>query len=476
MEFRSMADACDWVLGGSVVLPDRVIENGYVAVRGEKIAAVGEGAGPRAQRNHRSPGCFILPGVIDGQVHTGSQAGREGIGIATRAAAAGGVTAIVDMPYDDPEPVTDANRLRSKIAAVEREAHVDVALYGTIAKDKGVGALLPMIEAGAGAFKFSTYEAHPVRFPRIAPADMLEAFRIVAPSGLACGVHNENQEMVDRLARELQARGITGPQAHGLSRPPIAEALAIAEIYELGAASGARAHVVHCSIGRGFEICEGYRAQGVRASIETCVQYLTLDEGDVMRLGPLGKVNPPIRSRTEVEKLWAHVAAGHVDFVSSDHVAWGLERKRDRNIFGNASGAPGLESLLPAFYTGCAQRGLPLTVIARLLSAGPAKHFRLHPRKGEIRVGADADLCVLSPRPFVFRAADTLTAAEWSPYEGMTFAGRAAATFVRGSMVWDGHDVLANAGSGRFVRPVRSGLPDHSEQVSAPRPGQSRLE
>jgi allantoinase len=114
----------DLVVLGNIVLPDRVIENGYVAVSGETIAAIGEGAPPTAERTHDATGSFVLPGVIDGQTHAGSQANREGIGIATRAAAAGGVTTIVDMPYDDPQPVTTADFFRGKVAVVERDAHV----------------------------------------------------------------------------------------------------------------------------------------------------------------------------------------------------------------------------------------------------------------------------------------------------------------------------------------------------------------
>jgi allantoinase len=443
----------DLVVLGNIVLPDRVIENGYVAVSGETIAAIGEGAPPTAERTHDATGSFVLPGVIDGQTHAGSQANREGIGIATRAAAAGGVTTIVDMPYDDPQPVTTADFFRGKVAVVERDAHVDVALYGTMAKQNGVDALLGMIEAGACAFKFSTYESHPTRFPRIAPTDMLAAFKTVAPTGLACGVHNENQEMVDRLQQELQDAGRTDPKAHGESRPSIAETLAIAEIYELGAAAGGRAHVVHCSVGRGFDLCESFKQQGVRASIETCVHYLTLSEDDVVRLGALAKVNPPIRPKEEVEKLWGHLVAGHIDFVSSDHVAWGLERKGNPNIHKNSSGIPGLETLLPALYSGCVQRGLPVTLVAKHLSEGPARHFCLYPRKGAIAIGADADLAILKPEPTVFDAKKTETVADWSPYDGMTFAGRVTATFVRGSQVWDGATVLAAAGSGKFIRP-----------------------
>lgn len=448
-----MADF-DLVVTGNLVTEEGVERDAFVAVRDGKVAATGKGPAPAARDGVLDArGCWILPGVVDGQVHTGSQANREGLGLGTRAAAAGGVTTIVDMPYDEPQPVVNAELFRQKVATVGREAHVDVALYGTMAKENGVGELRAQIEAGACGFKFSTYESHPTRFPRIAPQDMLEAFALVAPTGLACGVHNEDQEVVDSLSKRLRAEGRTDWRSHGLSRPPVAELLAIAQVYEIGAATGCRAHIVHCSVSRGFILCEAYRQQGVKASIETCVHYLVFNEEDLARLGPRLKVNPPIRPKDQVEALWGHVAAGRVDFVSSDHVAWSLDRKaNDQDFFRNSSGVPGLETLLPAFFTGVERRGLPLTLVPKLLSGGAARHFCLA-EKGRLAPGADADFVVLEPGRFKYSVKNAQGAAEWSPFDGMEFSVRVRETFVRGRQVWDGvaGKVTAAAGQGRFV-------------------------
>lgn len=448
-----MADL-DLVVSGNLVLPDRVVEDGYVAVSDGVIREIGEGAPPAAKESYDARGKYVLPGVVDGHVHTGSQNPPEGIARSSMAAAAGGVSTIIDMPYDDVGPIVDAELFRAKVGVVEREAHVDVGLFATIRKEDGVKEIPGLVEAGACAFKFSTYESHPARFPRIKPIDMLDAFKAAAPTGVVCGVHNENQEMVDFLVSKIQEEGRTDPAAHGLSRPPIAEALAMAEIYELGAAANCRAHVVHCSIPRGIEICESYKKQGVKATVEVCVHYLTIDEDDMIRVGPFGKINPPIRPREMVEAMWGHVAAGHIDFVSTDHSAWPRDVKSNPNIFKNASGAPGLEALIPALYTGCEQRGLPVTTVAKLICEGPAKHFLLYPRKGVLAEGSDADMAILEPGRFVFDAAKTVTSADWSPYNGMEFNVRIAGTFVRGKLVWDGNKVLAQPGDGQFLKPI----------------------
>jgi allantoinase len=448
-----MADF-DLVVRGNIVLADRIIDNGFVAVSGGKIARLGQQAPPAARELLDTRGRWVMPGIIDGQVHAASQANQEGIGRASRAAAAGGVTTMVDMPYDDPEPVWNADRLRAKIGLVERDSHVDVALYGTISEAQGVSSIAGLIEAGVCAFKFSTFEAAPVRFPRIAEDLLYDAFRLIAPSDLACGVHNQNQELTRKNIARLTEAGDTGWDAFCRAHPPLIEQLATVTIYELGALTGARAHVVHCSLARGFEVCESYKAAGHKSSIETCVQYLMLNaEQDMKRLGAKLKHYPPVRPQSEVDLLWTHIAAGHCAFVSSDHVSWGLERKSNPNIFKNSSGGPGLETLLPAFWTGCEERGISPTLVVRMLCDGPARHFLLRDRKGSFDLGADADIVIAEPGRFTFDASKSLAAVQWSSFDGRDMRIRVAATYVRGQLVFDGSKVVNSAGDGRFLRP-----------------------
>lgn len=441
------------VIYGHIVTPEGVIENGYVAVSDGVIASVGQHYEGQAEREFDARGKYVLPGAIDGQVHSASQSGREGMKISTRAAAAGGVTTIVEMPYDADGPVTTEAVFKAKVAEVERDAHVDVALYGTIAKEDGMDEIEPMIAAGACSFKVSQYETDPSRFARIAPQDMFELFSRVAPYGLSCGVHNENQEVVDHEIAKVKAAGDNHYTAYGKSRPPVSETLAMAEVYELGVASGCHAHVVHCSLDRGIELCKSYKDQGYKASVETCVQYLTFSEEDMEELGAKIKQGPPIRPLPEKEKLWQRVAAGEIDFVSSDHVAWDLSRKTKEDFLSNSSGMPGLETLLPAFFTGCIDHDLPVSVVAELMSENVARHFCLYPQKGVIQQGSDADFAIIDPSAYIYDESKQQGASEWSPFHGRTMAGRVVATFVRGKQVWDGEKVLVDADHGKFVRP-----------------------
>lgn len=450
-----MADF-DLVLQGTVVLPERILETGYVAVRDGKIAEIGLGVPPAARERHLLRKALILPGAIDAQVHSLSQKNQEDFIWSTRSAAAGGVTTIVDMPYDEGNLVCSAEAVKKKIAHAGPQARVDFALYGTVDPEEGAKRVAEMVDAGVAAFKFSTFGTDPKRFPRIPPALLDECFAAIAPTGLTAGVHNEDDEAVRTYMERVKASGITNWRAHGLSRPPITELLAMHTIFETGANTGCPSHVVHCSLGRGYDIARAYRRDGFEATVECCIHYLTLDdENDVKRLGGKAKINPPIRPRAEVEALWRRVAEGNVWLVSTDHVSWSENRKTNPDMLANASGVPGLEVMVPLFIKGAAERGITLTWAAKLMAENPAKHFRLDHVKGALTPGKDADIVVLEPRETVYDAsASGNNVVGWSPYNGIRLPWTVAATYLRGEKITDGATVLAEPGTGRFVRPL----------------------
>lgn len=449
-----MADF-DLVLQGCLVLTDRVVEDGYVAVRDGKVIECGQGLAPQARERHLLGKALIMPGAVDAQVHSLSQKNQEDFIWSTRSAAAGGVTTIVDMPYDEGDLICSADAVRRKAAHGESQARVDFALYGTIDPEEGAARIAEQAEAGVAAFKFSTFGTDPKRFPRIPAPLMAECFAAVARTGLTAGVHNENDEYVRAAMAKVKAAGITDWRAHGMSRPPLTELLAMAEIYEIGVATSCPAHVVHCSLGRGYEIAAGYRAQGHAATVECLIHYLMLDEEtDARRLGGRSKCNPPIRPRAEVETLWRHLAAGNVTLLSTDHVSWSLDRKTNPDMLANASGLPGLETLIPLFVKGALERGISLSWGARLMAQNPARHFRIDHIKGALTPGRDADICVLTPEPYVYDAAASgNNIAGWSPFDGVELPYGVAATYLRGQLAYDGKAVLNAPGSGRFLRP-----------------------
>jgi allantoinase len=360
------------------------------------------------------------------------------------------------MPYDEGRLICTADRFNAKVHEASEQARVDFALYATAAPEDGATHIDAMVEAGAAGFKFSTFGTHPQRFPRVPPQTLHECFTAIARHGLIAGIHNEDDEMVRAFAAKVAAEGATDYLAHGRSRPPITEALAMAHVYEIGADTGCSVHVVHCSIPRGYELAAGYRAQGFDSTVEACIHYLVLDEEhDVRRLKGRAKVNPPIRTAADRESLWGHLAAGNIEVVSTDHVSWSLDRKDNPDILKNASGLPGLEVLGPLLLTGLEQRGLPLTIAARVLANNPARLFRLGHVKGALAVGRDADVVLMRRDAYQYRAAESgNNVVDWSAYEGANLNFRTEAVFLRGSCVAAEGRVLAEPGQGAFVRPL----------------------
>lgn len=441
----------DLLIAGDLVTPDGVVRDGWLAIAGGTIRAVGSGDRPAAREIEDARGEWVLPGVIDGQTHAGSATGFDGLEPTTRSAAAGGVTTIVDMPYDNPDPVNSVAVLEQKAEAVHRLAHVDTALYGTVAKDAPAGTATALAEAGVAAIKLSLYESHPQRFPRIPKPQLMAVLEEMRDAGLPVGLHNEDQELVDAHVARMKAAGRTGADAHHPSRPEVAEILATADFFELGRATGAHVHIVHFSQALGYELVRQYQEQGVAATGELCVHYLVFDESDVRAQGNVLKVNPPIRP-DEKDGIWAMLEAGLVAFVSSDHGSWPYERKAVDDVFQAAAGIPGLETLLPAFYDVCMQRDAAIEMVADFLAERPARFFGLWPRKGGLRPGADADVAVLDPTPYTFDQSTTHDDLNWSPYHGRRFAGGVERTFVRGRKVFERGRVLSEPGHGRFVK------------------------
>ena len=423
---------------GRILDPSGPTRRACLTIRDGAIEAVGQP--DSSERPALDFGdALLLPGAVDVHVHTRSYAG-EGIETCTKAAAAGGVTTIVDMPYDASGPVDSLAAFERKVTDVEREAVIDVALWATVPPRGPVDQVAELVDAGAASFKLSTFETHPQRFPRIPDGQLLAAFAAIAGAGGMAGVHAENDEIVRAGIAAERAAGHGGdPLAHARSRPAVAENEAIGRCLEFARATGVRLHICHVSTPRGVQLVAQARDDGLDVSAETCPHYLLLSEADLARRGGEAKINPPLRE--------APLPADGLDLISSDHVGWPVERKHGPDIFELASGAPGVELIVALVHD-----ALGAAELVRLVCEAPARRFGLWPRKGSLAPGADADVLVLDPEAeWTVDPARLVTAAGWSPYSGRRLRGRVIAAFSRGRQVWDGERVLAGPGDGAFV-------------------------
>lgn len=455
------AQTPDLVVAGTLLIDGRW-QRGELHVRDGLVSAVvpvpapqpapGDDAALRDVRRIDVGDSYVLPGVVDAHVHSLSH-GHEGIAAATRSAAAGGVTTIVEMPFDGTGPINSVDRLRAKQELAAGEAHVDVALLGTIEPRGGWRRAEALAEAGARGFKVSLFDTDPFRFPRIDDRDLLNVMAAVGGTGRTLCAHVENNEIIKTLLAE-EADALPGDvQAHSRTRPPVAETLGALTAMEIAAHTGARLHLCHLSLPRSVDLALWYAGQGVDVSYETCPHYLTFTSDDLAtRRGRL-KINPPLRSDVDRTGLWQRLRSGQVPVISSDHAPWPAALKDHERILDNHSGAPGVETLAAVTLGQALADGQETFLRAvEALTINPARRYGLDDVKGSLEVGKHADVAVLTPGDAAIDQSALHSNAGWSPYDGLRPGARVTLTLSRGEVVWDaGRGVLSREGRGRLL-------------------------
>jgi allantoinase len=398
----------------------------------------------------------VMAGVVDAHVHI-NEPGRtewEGFETATRAAAAGGSTTVVDMPLNSiPVTATKAAML-DKVRALEGRVAVDVALWGGVIPGNE-GDLESMIEAGIAGFKCFLVHSGVDDFPNVEAADLARAMPILAKHGAQLLVHAEVAGPIDAAMAE-QARTHPDPRAYATflaSRPPTSETLAIAQMIRLCREHGTRTHVVHLSAREALGDLRAAKREGLPFSVETCPHYLTFAAEEIADGATPFKCCPPIRDRDNRDALWSALTHGDVDMVVSDHSPCTPQLKKlDVGDFHQAwGGIAGLQLHLPAVWTGARARGVDLVTLSRWLSLRPAKLAGLE-TKGRIAIGCDADLVVWRPEASFDVVAERLFHRHAvTPYAGRRLDGVVQRTMVRGRTVFEGGAHVGGP-SGQWVR------------------------
>jgi allantoinase len=383
----------------------------------------------------------ILPGLVDSHVHI-NEPGRtewEGFSTATRAAAAGGYTTLIDMPLNCLPETTTVSALEAKRAAARGKCFVDWAAWGGVAGDNAED-VEPLARAGVKGFKCFLIYPGCKGFQMVTQTQLERAAPFVAKTGLPLLVHAELPEPIEAATAMLNGADWRRYETYLRSRPDEAEISAIRLLLALCRRYGFQLHIVHLATARALNHLRAAQRGGLPVTVETCPHYLHFSAEEIPDGSTLHKCAPPIRSKDNREGLWDAIRDGDIDLVATDHSPCPPEWKRqEEGRFDRAwGGIASLSVALPVMWTGLSTRGFTLMDLARLMAEKPAVLASLGRRKGKIATGHDADFVIFDPDMEIEIEADRLyTRHRISPYVGERVRGRVVATYVRGKVVFD---------------------------------------
>jgi allantoinase len=424
-------------MSGLVIRGRALIDGGFrdaaIRVDGDRIVSLDAGGEPAAEVVELGPDEVLLPGLVDTHVHI-NEPGRtewEGFASATAAAAAGGVTTLIDMPLNSIPPTTTVEHLRVKQAAARDAVGVDVGFWGG-AVPENLGSLRSLWDAGVFGFKCFLAPSGVPEFGHLDRTQLDAALAEIASFGGLLIVHAEDPHV---LRDHEHAGGGPEHDRYLASRPDAAEVAAIAHVIEGVRRTGARAHILHLSSAEALPALRAARAEGLPITVETCPHYLSLAAEGVPNGATQYKCAPPIRSEANRDALWQGLLDGDIDLVVTDHSPSTSELKfAGDGDFGVAwGGIAGLQLGLSAVWTAAAERGIPLERVVGWMSSAPAAFAGLAPDRGAIAVGALADLTVFAPDARrVIRAAELLHKNPVTAYDGHELRGEIRRTWLRG--------------------------------------------
>lgn len=440
------------VRNGNVVAGDEIIRGGGLAIESEKIVAVGATAGlPDARTVVDARGAWILPGVIDPHVHFRDPGltDREDFDTGSSAAVLGGVTTVFDMPNTVP-PTADGKAVQEKRRIVTPKARVDFGLFGLVGQDN-VDAIEEMAAAGVIGFKFFLHQA----IEGVAPCDdgaLLEAFERIARTGLRAAVHAENAHIIGRKSRALRQAGRHDATANLDARPTVSESEMVERCVAFARSAGTKLHICHATSAETVAAVGAAKAKGLDVTAETGPQWLTFTQDDVAQRGTILMFSPPFRLDADRVALWEGLHSGAVDMVATDHAPRHEHEKICSSVWETKSGFIGVETSVPVMMTAVQQGRLEIVRYARAISENPARAYGLWPRKGGLRVGADADVMVVQTGQTRVLAADDLhSRLRVTPFLGAAVTAAVTHTVLRGALVVD-NGRLVGTPSGQDVR------------------------
>ena len=447
----------------------------YIGVKDGTIASLGSEAPGKTDVFIDASGKLVLPGTIDPHVHIKDPdpvseeipepLDKETFESGSKAAAAGGVTTVIEHPVCMPPPYSP-EILEKRIEKAKRQIVVDIAFFGAAGIEH-----LDKIDscAKSGIVSFKTFLQRPPEGREkfyeglTAPDDddLYQVMKAIKKTGLLAAFHAENDNIIKNEIIRLRNQGNVSPIHHAKSRPEVAEIESTSKILIFAEELGLDVQICHISTPKAVDIVYKAKQRGVNVFAETCPQYLFLNDETLRRFGIFAKCNPPLRPEEQRKKMWEMVIAGKIDTIGSDHSTHTLDEKEKGadNIFLASSGMPGLQERLPLLFTKVKEGKLELNRMVALLCENPAKIFRLYPKKGTIEIGADADFVIIDPDKKYRISKETMFSKlkdVAKVYAGWEVYGKPEQTIVRGKVVFENDEITAEPGYGKIVKIVKS--------------------
>jgi allantoinase len=446
------------IKNGKILLESRLVQADLIIENG-KIAAITRGNMPSSDQTIDATNTVIIPGGIDVHTHIEdlTYAYREDYITGTKAAAAGGITTVLEMPLGI-EGKSPCDVFDMQLESLNQKSLVDFGIIGA-AGYTSINHIHTLARRGCIGFK--TFMTNPppeeTELQDLTAKNdyyLLKIFSEIAKTRLVASVHAENDAIITGEVARLQSEGRTDFSAHTESRPPIAEDEACLRALLFAHRTHVRLNLVHMSSRNAFSYIRQAKTYGVDVTCEITPHHLFLTSEDGENIGPWAKVDPPLRPPDHVKAAWDALKTGTIDMVASDHSPYADYEKSSDNIFECASGTPGIQTLVPLLIDAYIKHHLTLTQLVSLISANPAKRFNLYPRKGRIAVGSDADLILINPRAqYTLTNQSIISKPRLTIFNGRTLTGTIQTTILRGSIIYNDGTFTQKEGYGEFVTP-----------------------
>ncbi len=441
----------DSVLTNAKAYLNKEIVDCSIAIENDKIFKIGkETQMPNADRKTNLENMLVLPGLIDVHVHLRDEgkAYKEDFYTGTAAAAAGGITTVLDMPNNDPVTMS-AETVKNRMRIAETRSLVNIGFYSEFPKDLGeVGDI-----AAQGTVGFKLFLARKVGGLNIDDDESLrEAFRTVGELGIPVAVHAEDKTLLTINEEKLKRANRHDATAFLKAHSERVELKAVKRLLEVSAQTGVRLHFCHITTEESLKNVVEAKKSGRTVTCEVTPHHLLLSSADYEHYGLMLTIMPPLRGENSIKALWKGVADGMVDILGSDHAPHALNEKFSGSVWDVKVGVPGLETMLPLMLTMVKKNRISLGNVVQLLAEKPAKIFNLR-GYGSLAQGKKADLTVVDfKRKFTINASKFHSKAKFSPFDGWEVQGCPMKTFVNGLLVMDEQDIVTKAGSGEIIR------------------------